>query len=348
VAGPARVHLPAAARIGDLTPEGRVVVDRAMDVARERLGMTISWVAEFTEAEKLFRAVGGDTEEWQLHDGDAWPVSESYCRRMVDGQLPNAISDTAAEPLVADLDVTREKRIVAYIGVPLVLPEGELCGAFCCASHEVAPLDDRDVRFMQVLARLVADEIALQVLREREAAARALAAALDVRDHYTGEHAHHVVRLAGAVARRLGLDEQQCRAVETVALLHDVGKVLVPDAILQKPGALDDAEWAVMRRHPDFGAKILERVEVLRPLAAAVAAEHEHWNGGGYPSGLADGAIPVEARIVLVCDAFHAMTSDRPYRGAMAHDDAVAELRRCRGTMFWPDAVDALLAELAR
>ncbi|HVM69081.1 MAG TPA: GAF domain-containing protein, partial [Gaiellaceae bacterium] len=184
----ARAHVPIHTPIGEVDADARAVIDRAMDTARERLDMTISWVAEFTEERKHFRAVGGDRDEWDLHDGDSWPISESYCLRMVEGVLPNAIPDTADEPRVARLDVTQEKRIGSYIGVPLVLPDGKLCGAFCCADHEARPLDDRDVRFLQVLARLVADEIALQAMARaraqllaQQAAGAALASALGAR-----------------------------------------------------------------------------------------------------------------------------------------------------------------------
>jgi response regulator RpfG family c-di-GMP phosphodiesterase len=349
----ARAHVPIHTPIGEVDADARAVIDRAMDTARERLDMTISWVAEFTEERKHFRAVGGDRDEWDLHDGDSWPISESYCLRMVEGVLPNAIPDTADEPRVARLDVTQEKRIGSYIGVPLVLPDGKLCGAFCCADHEARPLDDRDVRFLQVLARLVADEIALQAMARaraqllaQQAAGAALASALGARDAYTGEHAHAVVRLAGAVAARLGLDEAQRASVELVALLHDVGKVAVPDAVLRKPGPLSEPEWELMRAHPSAGAEIVARVAALAGLAEAVGAEHERWDGHGYPRGLAGEAIPVESRIVLVCDAFHAMTSDRPYRAALTPEAARDELRRCSGTTFWPAAVDALLDEL--
>lgn len=339
--------------IGELDTSAREVIDHVMEVARERLGMQISWVAEFTAEHKVFRAVGGDADGWSLHEGDRWEVSQSYCVRMVGGRLPNVIPDTAAEPLVCELSTTQERAIGAYIGVPLVLPDGTLCGAFCCAHHDAQDLDDRDLRFMQVLARLVADEIALQAARRlaarakaREAAGTALAAALDARDRYTGDHTHEVVELAGALASRLGLDEGERGRVELVALLHDIGKVAVPDAVLRKPGPLTEDEWAVMRRHPTDGARIVERVASLAGIAPAIAAEHERWDGLGYPNGLSGNDIPVESRIVLVCDALHAMTSDRPYRPAMTEAEACEELRRHAGTMFWPTAVDALLAEL--
>jgi HD-GYP domain-containing protein (c-di-GMP phosphodiesterase class II) len=148
------------------------------------------------------------------------------------------------------------------------------------------------------------------------------------------------------VAVALGLDAEQCREVDTVALLHDIGKIGTPNEILHKDGPLTDDEWVVMREHPVIGERILNAVPGLRSIARAVRHEHERWDGGGYPDGLAGEAIPAPSRIVLVCDAYHAMTSDRPYRRAMAQDQAIAELRRCAGTQFDPAVVWALIGVL--
>lgn len=174
----------------------------------------------------------------------------------------------------------------------------------------------------------------------------ALVAALEARDHYTAEHSRRVVELAGAVARRLGLDPTAAATVERVAILHDVGKVAVPDSVLQKRGSLTDAEWDLMREHPSVGARIVASTRTLAHLATPIRAEHEHWDGGGYPDGLRGAEIPIESRITLACDAYQAMTSERPYRSAMSDPEAQAELRANAGGQFDPDVVDALLAEL--
>ncbi len=340
--------------LSEIDDEARVVIANALNLARERLDMEIAWLAEFDGPRKVLRVVEGDTAGWDLQD-DSWlPAAESYCARMLDGRIPNAIADTAAEPGVCDLPVTENLRIGAYIGVPLILHDGELRGAFCCLKHTpVRELDERDVRVMEVLARLVADELGFrQSLRRiraqeaRDASLQALLAALQVRDDYTSDHSHAVVDLAVAVARRLGLEDEEITDVEQVALLHDLGKVGIPDAILRKPGPLTDEEWEVMRTHPAVGADIVGQLEALAHLQPAIRAEHERWDGSGYPDRLAGEEIPVPSRITLTCDAFHAMVSDRPYRSAMPRDAAVLELRRCSGAMFWPDAVDALVAEL--
>jgi len=205
-------------------------------------------------------------------------------------------------------------------------------------------------------ARIAADNrrLAVRALRaERERASlshaglRALTAALEARDGYTGRHTEETTALTSRVAAALGLDAEQCREVDTVALLHDIGKIGTPNEILHKDGPLTEEEWVVMREHPVVGERILNAVPGLGSIARAVRHEHERWDGGGYPDGLVGEAIPLPSRIVLVCDAYHAMTSDRPYRRAMPQEEAIAELRRCAGTQFDPAVVWALIDVLA-
>ncbi len=172
---------------------------------------------------------------------------------------------------------------------------------------------------------------------------QALAATLQARDGYTGEHADAVHDLSVAVGARLGLRGQDMAELAAVALLHDVGKIGIPDSLLHKPGPLDEADWVLMREHPVIGERILATVPGLESVARAVRHEHERWDGDGYPDGLVGDAIPLPSRIVLACDAWHALNSDRPYRRALARDVALDELRRCAGTQFDPTVTAALL-----
>jgi putative nucleotidyltransferase with HDIG domain len=161
--------------------------------------------------------------------------------------------------------------------------------------------------------------------------------------HYTGAHSRDVVDLSLAVADELGLDATQRRNVEFAALLHDVGKIQVPKEIINKPGKLDEQEWEIMRRHTIEGERMLKQVGgLLASVGRIVRASHEHYNGRGYPDGLAGEAIPIEARIVCACDAYSAMTTDRSYRKAMAQTEALDELQRCAGTQFDPRVVAAV------
>ena len=176
----------------------------------------------------------------------------------------------------------------------------------------------------------------------------ALLGALSARDNYTGSHSETVVELATGVAGRLGLSRYEIVAVQQVGLLHDIGKIGIPDSVLRKPGALDAAEWALMRQHSVVGAKIVASTESLAHLATMVRAEHERWDGGGYPDGLGGEQIPVASRIIFACDAYHAMTSDRPYRQAMPVDQALTELDHNAGSQFDPAVVTALIAEVGQ
>ena len=160
------------------------------------------------------------------------------------------------------------------------------------------------------------------------------------------EHSDGVAQLTVAVARQLGLAGETLQEVARAAELHDVGKVGIPDAILNKPAALDTEEWQFMRQHTVLGARILNAAPGLRTVADLVRASHERWDGAGYPDGLSGDDIPFGARIIAVCDAYAAMTSDRPYQVAFSHETACHELRENAGTQFDPVVVDAFLAAI--
>jgi HD-GYP domain-containing protein (c-di-GMP phosphodiesterase class II) len=167
---------------------------------------------------------------------------------------------------------------------------------------------------------------------------------LDDDDAYTAFHSRGVVQLSIAVADRLELDERQKRNVEFGALLHDIGKIAIPKEILNKPGKLSPDEWVVMETHTIEGQRMLDQVGgVLGEVGQIVRSSHERWDGKGYPDGLVGDAIPLESSIVSVCDAFNAMTTDRPYRGAMSTDEAIAELHANSGSQFCPRVVAALI-----
>jgi putative nucleotidyltransferase with HDIG domain len=171
----------------------------------------------------------------------------------------------------------------------------------------------------------------------------ALLCALDFRSGHTEEHTESVTACSVELARKLGVTNGEMYDLERGALLHDIGKIGVPDDVLHKPGPLTDAEWEEMRKHPEIGYRMCSRIGFLKSAAEIVLRHHEHWNGAGYPDGLAGKRIPLGARILAVVDAFHAITSDRPYRSAQPAEYAVSELRRCSGTQFDPDVVDAFL-----
>ncbi|HET9015625.1 MAG TPA: diguanylate cyclase [Thermomicrobiaceae bacterium] len=177
-----------------------------------------------------------------------------------------------------------------------------------------------------------------------ETTLHALSLALDNRDAETGAHSWRVRRLTELLARHYGLDATQVEQLGRGALLHDIGTIGVPDAILRKPERLTDEETVVLRRHPTIGFSMIAHIPFLAQAAEVVLHHHEAFDGSGYPSGLAGELIPFGARLFAVADAFDAMTSARPYRRAMTDDEARAEIARCRGTQFDPQVVDAFLA----
>lgn len=211
----------------------------------------------------------------------------------------------------------------------------EICLAVTPLALVLAVLSrERQTRFDQALA----------LSEAYQGTAMLLGDVVEADDEYTGSHSRGVVEISLAVSDRLGLGFEQRRNVEFAALLHDVGKIAVPNEIINKEGPLDDAEWEVMRQHTIEGERMLKRVGgVLAEVGRIVRASHEDFDGSGYPDGLSGEGIPIEARIVTCCDAFSAMTTTRSYRKAMGTDAAVAELRACAGTQFDPEVVAVLV-----
>jgi diguanylate cyclase (GGDEF)-like protein len=261
---------------------------------------------------------------------------------------PVLAGDVNAEPDYRGSDATDSAR--SELVVPLWVGD-DLYGAIDLLAVELEAFDQDDVTLLEAVATQIGSALRGAVLYERlERAylgtAEALAAALEAKDQYTADHARSIVAQAEAVARRLGLTEDAQRDLRFAAVFHDIGKIAVPESILNKPGPLDVEERAVMERHTLVGEQILAPVEFLAAVRTLVRHEHERYDGAGYPDGLLGEEIPLGSRIILVCDALHAMTSDRPYRRAMSFERAKAELRKHAGTQFDPAVVDALLAEL--
>jgi GAF domain-containing protein len=329
----------------------RPSVEGAVAAVREFLGMEVAYATEFVDGQQVFDVLRGDGESFGVHEGLATPLEETYCQRVLAGRLPNLIADVRGDDRSASLPVTRAADVGAFASVPITFSDGRIHGTLCAASHHAQPsLAYRDLQFLHVFARLIADQIERQrlqdgarVLEQQATAASTLIAALGARDGYTSRHPEAVVGLAVTVAARLGLDDATVAEVRQAALLHDIGKIAIPDAILNKPGPLTDAEWEIMRAHPIISERIVRGAPGLAHLGPVLRAEHERWDGRGYPDGLAGEAIPVASRITFVCDAYHAMTSDRPYRRALAHAAARARIAAGAGTQFCPDCAGALL-----
>jgi HD-GYP domain-containing protein (c-di-GMP phosphodiesterase class II) len=313
--------------------------------------MDVAFVSEVSEGQIAFRSLEGDAHSFRFREGVGSPLVTAFCRRVIEGRVPHVVPDVGEDAEVRDLEMTRVSNIGSYVGVPLQFSDGRLFGTVCCMSHSPHPeLRERDAGFMGVIARLIAEHIEREELeaknRELEIKATgvgALLAALEARDGYTGNHSQAVVRLSVAVAHRMGLSEKDVTEIEQAALLHDVGKIGMSDSVLYKPGPLGGGERELMQEHPIIGERIVAAIEGLTHLAPVIRAEHERWDGKGYPDGLSGEQIPLASRVVFACDSFHAMTSDRPYRKAMGVRTALEELQRNSRTQFDPGVVETLL-----
>jgi putative nucleotidyltransferase with HDIG domain len=172
----------------------------------------------------------------------------------------------------------------------------------------------------------------------------ALASALDARDCYTSGHSHRVSEISYSIAEALGVTGEALEEIRIGALLHDIGKIGIPDSVLQKPGRLTNEEFAIVKKHPEIGRKILEGVSGFSPYLGAVELHHENWDGSGYPHGQAREETPLAARIIHVADAYDAITTNRPYRRGMSHQEAIETLHRFSGKQFDPMVVEVFLA----
>jgi diguanylate cyclase (GGDEF)-like protein/putative nucleotidyltransferase with HDIG domain len=285
--------------------------------------------------------------------------------RSLNARRGTAAGDAALLTVAGRLrGLTRTSDVLGRTGadeLAVLMPGTPLAGARACCDRLIAQLEHIDIPgagVITVSASVAAHRPGMTVEALLGAAAAglerahaevidALAATLAERDSYTGEHSASVVEMAKKVATALGLDAIDVERVGHAALLHDIGKVGVPDRILHKSGPLAGDEWELMREHPLIGERILRAIPGLAEVARMVRHEHERFDGGGYPDGLRADEIPIGSRIILACDAYHAMTSDRAYRSAMVHDEAVAELVRGAGSQFDPKVVSVLLTRVA-
>lgn len=173
---------------------------------------------------------------------------------------------------------------------------------------------------------------------------KALAAAIDAKDHYTCGHSQRVMEYAILGGTSLSLPQEELEILEYAGLLHDIGKIGIADGVLGKPERLNDQEWEIMRKHPQIGSNMLKEISFLEEARTLILHHHERYDGNGYPDGLRHESLPIGARLLAVADAFDTMTTDRSYRASLGVDYAIKELYRCSGTQFCPVAVSALIS----
>ena len=270
---------------------------------------------------------------------------------------PLWVADSSTETMSpAEAGVCEARGLRSILYVPLVV-EGAATGAFIMASvGRTKELGKTDIDLCRTLAHQIALAVAnaqlhdsLMEMNRKLAGAydetlAGWAVALEMRDNETRGHADRVLQLTMRMVAELGVPAEQWEHVRRGALLHDIGKMGVPDSILQKPGPLTDDEWAVMRTHPQKALDMLGAIDFLVPALDIPYCHHERWDGAGYPRGLAGEEIPLVARIFAVVDVYDALTSDRYYRGACSHETALAYVREESGRHFDPAVVEAFLA----
>ncbi|MGH2747853.1 MAG: GAF and HD-GYP domain-containing protein [Actinomycetota bacterium] len=248
-----------------------------------------------------------------------------------------------------------ERRFLRELGMGRVLisalnVEGRAVGTVEAYRVQDRPFRHDDGQQVEVLCAFASNsysriQLASKLETHYTETIAALMSALEARDPYTEAHTGRISDMALALAVAMQVPVEVRRAVKLGAILHDVGKIGISDTILSKTGPLTEEEWTVMRTHPEIGERMLEKIDFVRPALPIIKHHHERWDGEGYPAGLQGEMIPVGARIVAVCDAFDAMTSDRPYRRALPAEEASRRLLACAGTQFDP-ACAALLVDV--
>jgi HD-GYP domain-containing protein (c-di-GMP phosphodiesterase class II) len=299
-------------------------------------------------ADKKLRPVAGAGPLIEQMTGfDQWeqPLDKGVNGRVARTGEPALVLDTASDPdfIRTDAPLDAGSELVVAIRV-----NGSVWGVLNLERLETGAFSADDVVFADLVAAHLGAALDRARLRDElegtlMTTLATLCDALEAKDAYTAAHAGDVAELSEEVGRRMGVAGDDLRNLSYAALLHDIGKIGIRTEILTKPGPLTDAEFAEMKQHTLIGQRILEPIPFFAEVHRLVRWAHERWDGQGYPDRLAAGQIPLGARIICACDAFHAMTTDRPYRRSMPVSEAVAELHRHAGRQFDPDVVDALV-----
>ena len=283
-------------------------------------------------------------------DDTAFPADGSVCQEMLLNDEKLILADMAENPHLQPLSRgTYDSTTFAIARMPLRV-HGQLVGLLTATERRGnEPFTARDGKLMMALATMGA--ISLQNARLTDqlnemymSVVQCLAGAVDAKDPYTHNHSARVSAMSVRIAQHMGgFSPHAVRDLRLAALVHDVGKIGVPESILCKPSRVTEEEWALMQKHPEMGAKILSQVKQLEKIAMVVLYHHERYDGNGYPAGLTGEEIPLHSRIISVADTYDAITTARSYRDGRDHDEAVAEIKRSTGTQLDPAIVNAFL-----
>ncbi|MHB1381986.1 MAG: HD-GYP domain-containing protein [Thermoleophilia bacterium] len=341
-------------------------IEEVLQVLSDRIVQAVEasfcMVALLDDREDSLRVVAAhpirDDLEWNAYIGQSLPlVNLPDFRRAIEARemvIVGGIHEDIGRmmPVSERSIMSKAKSVMLF---PLVVSDVAR-GVVCIGeqrSWERSPMDLERSDLCQAIVNQGAVAVGHALTHEAVAEAfsgtiRALAETIDAKDPSTRGHSDWVSRYALMIGRALDLDDEKLEYLKYAGYLHDIGKIGIPDELLRKPEQLSEEEWRLMKKHPLGSSKILEPVQLSVVIKDAVRHHHERFDGKGYPYGLSGKAIPLESRILAVADSFEAMTADRYYRKALSDEQAVAELKRCAGSQFDPDIVEALLRALGR
>ena len=342
------VHVPAQGRARTKGPSpgyGGIVLER---LARQTCRIAgVEWACLFVRDRtdpRLVIAAAGHGVGFDVI-GSRFGADEGAVGRVLMGSDPLLLEDF--RELAAAVE-EEDERARAGAAVPIRIGDVVVGVLSVAAVRATRTFERSDLTLLSELADLAAAALEHGSMQEHSEATvhahvEALAVAMDMRDSRTADHSEDVVELALRVGRMLNLEEASLVELQIAARLHDVGKIRVPDAVLHKPGPLDADESETIRCHATWGSDTLSRIPGLEAIATIVRFHHERWDGAGYPDGLKGARIPLASRIIAVCDAYGAMTTDRPYRHAMPVADALDEIRAGSGSQFDPAVVETFV-----
>jgi HD-GYP domain-containing protein (c-di-GMP phosphodiesterase class II)/HAMP domain-containing protein len=324
------------------TPDPHAELLRLADMIRGMLD---------ADAASVFLVYEGHTTRAAFSGGQRCPVpspaADELAAWVIETHHGLEVADADADDHLSAL-ARATNQLRSLLAVPLARQEG-VVGALVVGFSDAHEFGPEELPLLTTVGGQIA--IALQNAEAYEKLDRmyletvtALAAAMEAKDQYTASHADSLASTAVAVGAQMGLTDAELRMLQYAAVLHDIGKIGIPGNILNKPAALTREEFETMAQHTIIGERIISRIDYLVPIARIIRSAHERWDGAGYPDGYRGEEIPLASRILLVCDAFDAMTTDRPYRGALPIESALRELERHAGTQFDPRVVDVFLA----
>ncbi len=321
------------------------IIDRAVELLGCEAGSLL--LVDPETAELIFKVAVGPAGEKLINL--RLPPGAGIAGAVARSGEPLIVNDAKADPRhYGEIDASTTLHTRTLLCIPLKSKERIVGVVEVMNKVDGRPFneDDRDLLAALAVQSAIALENAQLYSNLRSAftdTVRVITNALEARDEYTAGHTGRVTEMALETAREMGWSTEQLEILQIGALLHDIGKIGISDNVLYKPSELTEGEYGEMMRHPIVGAKMLEKVTALQPMLPYILYHQERYDGKGYPFGLKGNEIPLEGRILAVADTFDAMTSDRPYRNGLSEEEAIAEIKRNRGTQFDPDVVDAMM-----